>query len=329
MVAGRGGPGAGPLRRPGRGGPSRPAPRSLHRGPARPPVARYSRPRCRHGGSATAPRPRGSPPGTQLIRPPEQVLWAPRHATCLDLAVVLAGACINAGLHPAIVVRSARGRRGGWASVVLVRLDPDPAPRSDGSPRRGRLASAPAMSTTELQTASTGPTATCSRSTRWGSRAHWARPGSPDSTSPSRRRQRRSAPADRRQWRLAGGHRHALAGTGPSPGRAAGGRAAAPALPHPRHRRIPAAAVAGRVRPRAVPGPRRAHRAARLVPRDHRPAPPPASRRDHRRGRRRKTRLGAGVGRAAPRRRAGTRGTLPKNPAGVDWLAGPSSRRCW
>ena len=33
----------------------------------------------------------GAEAGVQVIRPPEQVLWAPRHATCLDLAVVLAG----------------------------------------------------------------------------------------------------------------------------------------------------------------------------------------------------------------------------------------------
>jgi hypothetical protein len=33
----------------------------------------------------------GAEAGMQVIRPPEQVLWAPRHATCLDLAVVLAG----------------------------------------------------------------------------------------------------------------------------------------------------------------------------------------------------------------------------------------------
>ena len=37
----------------------------------------------------------GAAPGTQLIRPADQVLWAPRHGTCLDLALVLAGACIT------------------------------------------------------------------------------------------------------------------------------------------------------------------------------------------------------------------------------------------
>ncbi|MGH3785720.1 MAG: tetratricopeptide repeat protein [Pseudonocardiaceae bacterium] len=73
----------------------------------------------------------GAAAGMQVIRPPEQVLWAPRHATCLDLAVVLAGACLTAELHPVIVVVERSG--GGVAhSVVLVRLDHDLQPRSDG-----------------------------------------------------------------------------------------------------------------------------------------------------------------------------------------------------
>jgi hypothetical protein len=41
--------------------------------------------------------------GRQVIRPPDQVLWAPQHATCLDLALVLAGGCLTAGLHPVVV----------------------------------------------------------------------------------------------------------------------------------------------------------------------------------------------------------------------------------
>jgi hypothetical protein len=32
------------------------------------------------------------------------VLWAPRHATCLDLAAVFAGACLVAGLHAIVVI---------------------------------------------------------------------------------------------------------------------------------------------------------------------------------------------------------------------------------
>ncbi len=73
----------------------------------------------------------GAEAGRQVIRPPEQVLWAPRHATCLDLAVVLAGACLTAELHPIIVVLDPPG--GGVAhAMVLVRLDHDLRPRSDG-----------------------------------------------------------------------------------------------------------------------------------------------------------------------------------------------------
>ena len=62
-------------------------------------------------------------PGRQVIRPPDQVLWAPRHATCLDLAVVLAGACLKAGLHPIIVILDPPDGHGPAHSLVLVRLD--------------------------------------------------------------------------------------------------------------------------------------------------------------------------------------------------------------
>ncbi|MGH3913110.1 MAG: hypothetical protein ACRDTC_06830, partial [Pseudonocardiaceae bacterium] len=73
----------------------------------------------------------GAEAGRQVIRPAEQVLWAPRHATCLDLAVVLAGACLTAELHPIILVVDPPG--GGVAhSLVLVRLDHDLRPRGDG-----------------------------------------------------------------------------------------------------------------------------------------------------------------------------------------------------
>jgi hypothetical protein len=43
-------------------------------------------------------------PARQVVRTPEQVLWAPRHATCLDLAVTFAGAALVAGLHPIIII---------------------------------------------------------------------------------------------------------------------------------------------------------------------------------------------------------------------------------
>ncbi|MFF0061391.1 hypothetical protein ACFYRC_07555, partial [Streptomyces sp. NPDC005279] len=43
-------------------------------------------------------------PDRQVIREPGEVLWSPRHATCLDLALVMAGACLHAGLHPLIFI---------------------------------------------------------------------------------------------------------------------------------------------------------------------------------------------------------------------------------
>jgi anaphase-promoting complex subunit 5 len=47
-------------------------------------------------------------PDAQEIRSPAEVLWAPKHATCLDLAVVLAGACLKAGLEPLILLIEGR-----------------------------------------------------------------------------------------------------------------------------------------------------------------------------------------------------------------------------
>ena len=42
--------------------------------------------------------------GGQEIRPPDQVLARPKHGTCIDLALLYAGACLDAGLHPVVVV---------------------------------------------------------------------------------------------------------------------------------------------------------------------------------------------------------------------------------
>ncbi|HEU0088346.1 MAG TPA: hypothetical protein VFQ77_11965 [Pseudonocardiaceae bacterium] len=65
--------------------------------------------------------PTSSEPGRQAIRPPDQVFTGPRAATCLDLAVTFAGACLDAGLHPMIVILdSARG--GPSHALVLVWL---------------------------------------------------------------------------------------------------------------------------------------------------------------------------------------------------------------
>jgi hypothetical protein len=74
----------------------------------------------------------GAEDGTQVIRPTEQVLWAPRHATCLDLALVLAGGCVAAGLHPVVVLLDPATGSGIGHALVLVRLDRDRGPRADG-----------------------------------------------------------------------------------------------------------------------------------------------------------------------------------------------------
>ncbi len=68
--------------------------------------------------------------GRQVIRPPDQVLWAPQHATCLDLALVLAGGCLTAGLHPVVVILAPPGGRGSLHALLLVRLDQDTTPTS-------------------------------------------------------------------------------------------------------------------------------------------------------------------------------------------------------
>ena len=61
----------------------------------------------------------------QVIRQPGEVLWCPKHATCLDLALVLAGACLHAGLHPFIVIldppepgRAAHALLGVWIDDI-------------------------------------------------------------------------------------------------------------------------------------------------------------------------------------------------------------------
>jgi hypothetical protein len=63
--------------------------------------------------------------GRQVIRPPDQVLWAPKHGTCLDIALVLAAACLTAGLDPTLVFVEPPGGAGALHVVVLVRVDQD------------------------------------------------------------------------------------------------------------------------------------------------------------------------------------------------------------
>ncbi len=77
-----------------------------------------------------ADEPPTSDPGRQTVRPPYEVLASPRHGTCLDLAVTFAGACLDAGLHPLILVTAGTG--GGPAhALVAVWLDGTWSNRAD------------------------------------------------------------------------------------------------------------------------------------------------------------------------------------------------------
>ncbi len=60
-----------------------------------------------------------SEPGRQAIRPPDEVLHEPRRGTCLDIAVTFSGACLDAGLHPMIVVLDSVAGAPGHALVVV------------------------------------------------------------------------------------------------------------------------------------------------------------------------------------------------------------------
>ncbi|MGW6916349.1 P-loop NTPase [Kitasatospora sp. NPDC054939] len=64
-----------------------------------------------------ADEPAGSSPGRQTIRPPDEVLHLPRHGTCLDLAVTYAGACLDVGLHPIVLITA--GRPGAPAHALV------------------------------------------------------------------------------------------------------------------------------------------------------------------------------------------------------------------
>lgn len=62
--------------------------------------------------------PTTSGPGRQVIRSADQVLRFPKHATCLDLALIYSAACLEAGLHPLVALVDAPG--GGRHAVVLL-----------------------------------------------------------------------------------------------------------------------------------------------------------------------------------------------------------------
>ncbi|GAB1641460.1 hypothetical protein [Krasilnikovia sp. MM14-A1259] len=72
--------------------------------------------------------PSDEPGRRQVIRTPEQVLWSPRHGTCLDLAIVLAGAALVAGLHPIIIIVAPAGREPAHALVGFWMADDDSLP---------------------------------------------------------------------------------------------------------------------------------------------------------------------------------------------------------
>ncbi|MCH0542101.1 tetratricopeptide repeat protein [Streptomyces sp. MUM 203J] len=66
--------------------------------------------------------PAGSGEAGQLIRPPAEVLVAPRNGTCLDLALVLAAACEHAGLPSTVVVVERVAPRPARHALVAVAL---------------------------------------------------------------------------------------------------------------------------------------------------------------------------------------------------------------
>ncbi|WP_435282750.1 tetratricopeptide repeat protein [Streptomyces koelreuteriae] len=90
--------------------------------------------RLRQAGIGYAHEPLDSGPDGQWIRPPAEMLVAPRNGTCLDLAVLLAGAFRHAGLRTAVVVLDAAepGRPGhALVAVALTRTWPAGLP-NDG-----------------------------------------------------------------------------------------------------------------------------------------------------------------------------------------------------
>ena len=65
-----------------------------------------------------------APGGWQQIRSPHDVLAAPHHGTCLDLALTLSGACLVAGLHPMIIIVDPKDH-GAAHALLAVWLDAD------------------------------------------------------------------------------------------------------------------------------------------------------------------------------------------------------------
>lgn len=69
--------------------------------------------------------PTSSRTGCQVVREPSEVLAYPGHGTCLDLAVVYAGGCLDAGLHPVILIVDDPVAPAPAHAIVLVRTDRD------------------------------------------------------------------------------------------------------------------------------------------------------------------------------------------------------------
>jgi Tetratricopeptide repeat len=75
-----------------------------------------------------------SEPGRQVIRSVDEVLQFPRHATCVDLAIVFSAASITAGLHPLIALLDVAGGRHAivllWDGSDSYPFDPQSATRT-------------------------------------------------------------------------------------------------------------------------------------------------------------------------------------------------------
>ncbi|MFJ4480252.1 NACHT domain-containing protein [Streptomyces xanthochromogenes] len=96
--------------------------------------------------------------GRQVILTPREVLWSPRHGTCLDLAVVLAAACMTAGLHPVVVLLRPADGDAGTAStghaLVAVRMTGEAPAGTPDDPVWPRL---PAGFARSVQRTAAGP----------------------------------------------------------------------------------------------------------------------------------------------------------------------------
>ncbi|MDR3201549.1 MAG: hypothetical protein LBT54_00145, partial [Bifidobacteriaceae bacterium] len=76
----------------------------------------------------------GLQPTGQAVRSPWEVLVTPKSANCLDLSLVFAGACLDIGLQPMVVISGSTDRV--WHVFVLVRVSDSPGSRAEiASPR--------------------------------------------------------------------------------------------------------------------------------------------------------------------------------------------------